>query len=112
MESLRLIAVLPCYSLDDIAKNLEEQTCREFHTAWTALWHPAILTRSAVLPEWKKADQSSLDLEKALIICPESAKKDLDQPLTERLELQGCVVVEAGTDREPLVEEILQVTYV
>jgi alpha-mannosidase len=109
MESLRLIAVLPCYSLDDIAKNLDEPTCREFHTAWTALWHPGILSRSAVLPEWKRADQSSLDLEKALIVCPDSAKKDLDQPLTERLELHGCVVVEAGEDRELLVDGILQI---
>ncbi len=103
---MRLIAVLPCYSLDDIAKNLEEQTCREFHSAWTALWHPSILTRSSLLPEWKRADQSSLDLENALIVCPESAMKDIDQPLMERLELHRCVILEGGEDRDLLVENI------
>jgi alpha-mannosidase len=62
----------------------------------------------SLLPEWKRADQSSLDLENALIVCPESATKDLDQPLTERLELHRCLLLEGGEERDLLVEKILR----
>ncbi|MFN9911969.1 MAG: hypothetical protein ACK53L_05275, partial [Pirellulaceae bacterium] len=43
----------------------DETSCQEFHAAWTALWHPLVLSRSNSLPEWKRADESSLDLEKS-----------------------------------------------
>jgi len=112
MDAPRLIAVLPCYSLDDIAKNLDELTCQEFHACWTALWHPGLLARTNALPEWKRADQGSLDLEKSLVLCPASASASIDTPLMERLEMQGCQLVYGQADRSatlaliaPLFEE-------
>ncbi len=99
MDTPRLIAVLPCYSLDDIAKNLDELTCQEFHACWTTLWHPGLLARTNVLPEWKRADQGSLDIEKALVVCPASSSASIDTPLTERLETQGCQLIFGQADR-------------
>jgi alpha-mannosidase len=100
MDSLRLVAVLPCYSLDDLSKNLDEAVCREFHAAWTALWHPSILAISTFLPEWKRSDGSSLDLENALVVGPASTMQTVDIPLRERLVLQGCTIVDANEDRQ------------
>ncbi len=99
MDAPRLIAVLPCYSLDDIAKNLDELTCQEFHACWTALWHPGLLARTNALPEWKRADQGSLDVEKSLVVCPASASDNIDTPLSERLEMQGCQLVFGQANR-------------
>ncbi len=99
MDAPRLIAVLPCYSLDDIAKNLDELTCQEFHACWTVLWHPGLLARTNVLPEWKRADQGSLDLEKSLVLCPTSSADSIDTPLTERLESQGCQLIWGQANR-------------
>lgn len=106
MDAPRLIAVLPCYSLDDIAKNLDELTCQEFHACWTALWHPGLLAKTNALPEWKRADQGSLDLEKGLVVCPASASASIDTPLTERLETQGCQLVFGEADRAKTLEHI------
>jgi hypothetical protein len=99
MDFPRLIAVLPCYSLDDIPKQLDETSCQEFHAAWTALWHPLVLSRSNSLPEWKRADESSLDLEKSWILCPASAAEKIDTPLMERLDFQGCQLLHAAGTR-------------
>jgi len=103
MDAPRLIAVLPCYSLDDIAKNLDELTCQEFHACWTALWHPGLLAKTNALPEWKRADQGSLDLENGLVICPASASESIDTPLTERLESQNCQLIFGESDRNKII---------
>ncbi len=99
MESMRLVAVLPCYALDDLPKNQDETGCRAFHAAWTSLWHPSILSLSIVLPEWKRSDENSLNLENALVVGAESVLQNVDHPLRERLEVQGCRVVTAEEDR-------------
>ncbi len=108
MDAPRLIAVLPCYSLDDISKNLDELTCQEFHACWTALWHPGLLSQTNTLPEWKRADQSSLDLENGLVVCPNAASESIDTPLTERLESQNCHLIFGESDRQKTLDLIDQ----
>lgn len=103
MDSKRLVAVLPCYALDDIGKQVDDETCREFHAAWTSLWHPSILALGTSLPEWKRSDHASLDLENAIIIFPESAADQIDVPMIERLELQKCNLVAATQDRREVL---------
>ncbi|MDZ4851233.1 MAG: hypothetical protein SGI77_18245, partial [Pirellulaceae bacterium] len=58
------------------------------------------------LPEWKRADQSSLDLENGLILCPSSSSASIDTPLSERLDTQGCQLIFGESDRNKTLLQI------
>jgi hypothetical protein len=109
----RYIAVLPCYSIEDIAKDLSEAEVASFHVAWTSLWHPLFLSQNKGLPEWKRKDGNSLSVENALVVVPEqgsSATADaaLDTSIRERLLAQNCTVVSIGSDRDVALQSILR----
>jgi len=81
----------------------------DFLTAWTSQWDPRLLVGLGNAPEWKKIDGNSLDLENALILCPEASRKKLDQPQRERLQLGGCLVIDSESNSRPeLVARILR----
>jgi alpha-mannosidase len=83
----------------------------DFLVAWTSQWDPRLIHSMGCLPEWKRADSSSLDLEDALVVCPQSAESQFDQPLRERLELQRCRWhLSAKQSRESLVQQLVQST--
>lgn len=80
----------------------------DFLTAWTSQWDPRLLTGLGSVPEWKKIDGNSLDLEHALIVCPEVSRTKLDQPQRERLQLGECSVIDSESlSRPELVNRIL-----
>jgi alpha-mannosidase len=95
----RLIAVLPCYSLEDITKDLRDPQIAEFHAAWTVLWHPWILANSSGIPEWKRSDGSSLDVEQALVLVPSAESSAVDAPVMERMIVQNCTIATATQSR-------------
>lgn len=95
----RLIAVLPCYSLEDITKDLRDPQIAEFHAAWTVLWHPWILANSTGIPEWKRSDGSSLDVEQALVLVPSATSSPVDAPVIERMIVQNCTIATANESR-------------
>ncbi len=72
------------------------------------LWHPTLLARAQALPEWKRADHSSLDLENSLIVCPASKSDVIDITLAERLDTQGCLTLYATDDRSEVVASLIQ----
>ena len=67
----------------------------DFLCAWTAQWDPRLLSALNTLPEWKKADGSSLDLNASLVLCPEVSKPKLEVPFREQLAINQCTVVES-----------------
>jgi hypothetical protein len=105
----RLIAVLPCYSLEDISKELTDPQIAEFHTAWTVLWHPLVLAESSGIPEWKRSDASSLDIEHALVLVPSASSTPLDAPVMERMIVQNCTIATAHESREVTLQNVLEV---
>lgn len=73
----------------------------DFLTAWTTQWDPRLLAGLGNVPEWKKIDGNSLDLEHALILCPEVSRQKLDQPQRERLQLGECLVIDSASNSRP-----------
>jgi hypothetical protein len=106
----RSIFVIPCSSLDELPKRMGHELAQDFLTAWTSQWDPRLLSSLGCLPEWKKADGSSMDLEDALIVCPQISSAPLDQPLRERLQFGNCVVVDSSSrSRDDLVSTLLAI---
>jgi alpha-mannosidase len=108
-ELKRSIFVIPSSSLEDLPTRIGHDAALDFLNAWTCQWDPRLLTALGTLPEWKKADGSALDLEHALVVCPEVSKLKVDQPQRERLELGQCVLVDSSSkSRANLVSSLLE----
>ena len=109
MTSLqRSIFVIPSTALEELPKRMGHPLALDFLTAWTSQWDPRLLVGLGNVPEWKKIDGNSLDLEHALILCPEASRKKLDQPQRERLQLGECLVIDSESHSRPeLVARIL-----
>ncbi|MEQ1826202.1 MAG: hypothetical protein ABL921_09650 [Pirellula sp.] len=108
-ELKRSIFVIPSSSLDDLPKAMGHEMALDFLTAWTSQWDPRLLSAMGGLPEWKRADGASLDLEDALLVCPNISKPPLDQPLRERLELNRCRLLNSDSQsRSELVASLVE----
>ena len=75
MDRSRIIVFLPCHSLGDFQTWLDEAEANDLLTAWTAAWHPQLITAVGRRPEWASADFTHLDLAGAIGIVPESVEE-------------------------------------
>ena len=104
----RSIFVIPSAALEDLPVRMGHELATDFLCAWTAQWDPRLLESLDTLPEWKKADGSSLDLNASLVLCPEISKSKLDVPIREQLEMNQCSIIESQfRSRTQLVDSLL-----
>ena len=110
----RIVLALASSSLEELPScpsGHEQETdfYEDYHAAWTALWSPNILATCGFVPETRRSDSSGLDLEGALIVVPEIAKGNMDQPLEERLLLAGNELFFSGfQSRQELSRSVYQ----
>ncbi len=104
----RSIFVIPSSALEDLPPRMGHELAVDFLGAWTAQWDPRLLSLLATLPEWKKADGSSLDLSDSLVLCPEISKSKLEVPVREQLAVNQCSILESQfRSRSELVESLV-----
>lgn len=101
----RSVIVVPSYALEDLPTGVGHETASDFLGAWTVGWDPRLLVALGVLPEWKRTDSSSLELENTLVIIPEWSRDKVDQPQRERLTLGKCVVIDSQHQLRPVLME-------
>ena len=51
----RLVALLPCQSLEDFDLQRKEEDAEQLLSAWSALWHPLLLASARAIPRWLPA---------------------------------------------------------
>ena len=107
----RSIFVIPSSALEDLPPRMGHQLASDFLTAWTSQWDPRLLVALGTLPEWKKADGSSLDLNASLVLCPDVSLPKIEVSTREQLAVNQCIVVESQSRlRSELVDALLDVT--
>ena len=108
MTLTRSILVIPSSSLEELPARMGNELAADFLCAWTAQWDPRLLDGLKTLPEWKKADGSSLDLNASLVLCPEVSKPKLEVSTREQLAINQCSVLESQfLTREDLVKSLI-----
>jgi alpha-mannosidase len=104
----RSVFAVSSASLDDLPSQAGAELAQDYLTAWTSLWDPRILRCIEAVPEWRRSDTSGLDLEDALIVCPELSLSRIDQPLEERLRAgRNDWVPSARRERSHVVRDLL-----
>jgi hypothetical protein len=105
----RTVFVAANHSIEDLPKGMGAANAADYLTAWTSLWDPRLLLANGALPEWRRCDASGLDLEDALVCCPEASLAKIDQPLQERLRLgRNSFVPSARRPRHEVVRNLLE----
>ena len=105
----RSIFVIPCTALEDLPTRMGHVLAADFLCAWTAQWDPRLLVSLGTLPEWKKADGSSLDLHDSLVLCPEVSRSTLEVSVREQLQMNQCAVLESKSLSRPELVALLLV---
>jgi alpha-mannosidase len=87
----RASLILPCRRLEDFPTHLSGESAAELLTAWTALWHPALIGATGRLPGWHPADElpDPSALEAELVLVPSVSRHQLPSDWCDRLRATG-----------------------
>lgn len=106
MHPRRLIVFLPGHSLGDFPTWLDESEADELLSAFTAAWHPALITAVGRMPEWASIDMPPSDLSSAVGIVP-AAWEDRFAACVDATVLEGSAWVRDVKGREAIVAAAL-----
>lgn len=98
-----LIVLLPCQSLENLSLDREGTEAQQLLSAWTAMYHPAIMAQASASPRWASAESPPEDVASSLIVLPECAEGSLPTGWVEESEKAGAHVVRRLLDRNEIV---------
>ncbi len=103
----RLTVLLPCHSLEDLSLERSAEESEELLSAWSALYHPALLLHARALPRWVQADTPPDDPATCLTVIPRPAESLLPAGWLDQALAGGAAVVRNQADREAMVADAL-----
>ncbi len=107
MKFEELIILLPCHSLEDFPLYHEKEAAEGLLSAWSAMWHPALLASAGKTPTWARADGPPDQLTGRLLIVPQVSESLLQAGWAARAVHEGACVVRKTTDRQAIVAQAL-----
>ena len=110
MNYQKTYILLPCHSLEDFPTHHEGEAAEGLLAGWTALWHPLLLSQTASLPQWQRADEPPDDCTDSLIVIPEVSRDQLATGFLARAESEAADVIIGETARNEIIERALSRT--
>jgi alpha-mannosidase len=108
MKFVETIILLPCHSLEDFPTHNEGAEAEGMLSAWSCLWHPALLAATEKLPTWFRADGPPDELAGKLIVIPTTSESLLLAGWAARAKTEGAVVLRKMNSRADLVKAALE----
>lgn len=102
-----LVILLPCYSLEDLPLDWTSDDAQSLLSAWTALYHPALLAAADRLPRWFRADDPPADPAGNLVAIPQCCETRLPDSWPQRANQAGACVLQHISRREDVVRDAL-----
>ena len=104
MNSLdQLVVVLPCHTLEDLSVRQDEQNAKSLLAAWTALWHPSLISEAEQMPQWVSSDFVNRDFDNALVLVPLSCSDQIPLEIIDAVEAGQAEVVSDFVERAQLL---------
>jgi alpha-mannosidase len=107
MKYEELIILLPCHSLEDFPLYHEKEAAEGLLSAWTAMWHPALLADCGKTPTWARADSPPEKLAGRLLIVPQVSESLLQAGWAARAQSEGGHVVRKTAQRDEILKSAL-----
>ena len=100
MKSLdQLVVVLPCHTLEDFPVRHDEQNAKSLLAAWTALWHPSLISHAKQMPQWVSSDFVTCDFDNTLVLAPLACAEQLPLEITDAVEAGQSVIISGFAER-------------
>ena len=103
----RLITLLPCQTLEDFDLERREEDAEQLLSAWSALWHPALLADAQTIPGWLPASCPPSDPSGHLIVVPDCCESSLPDGWLAEAEAAGACVLRKLQHRHQIVAAAL-----
>jgi alpha-mannosidase len=108
MKIDRLTTILPCSNIEELRLDRNSDESEELLSAWSALWHPALIDAAQTIPGWVPADQPPPDPTGSLMILPECCESLLPDGWLERAANSGVVLLRKIKYRPEMVQAALE----
>ncbi len=108
MKFDRLAVLLPCYSFESFDLDRKEADAEQLLSAWSALWHPALLAGSRSIPRWLPAGSPPPDPAGHLVILPECCDSMLPEEWLAQAEAAGACVLRGLPNRDDMLAAALE----
>jgi alpha-mannosidase len=103
-----LTALLPCRELEDLAPRRDAEEAEQVLSAWSALWHPALVAAAKVMPHWASAETPPPEPAGHLILVPRAAEGLVAAEWLSQAAEAGATIIKAVSRREEMVAAALQ----
>lgn len=108
MKFSDLVVLLPCTSLEDLPLDWTAAEAEEILSAYSALWHPALVAAAGSMPRWARAEDPPQGPEGALIVAPEVCESRLPSDWLAQTESWGLCVLRGLRHRAEIVSAALE----
>ena len=103
-----MISLIPCYSLEDFSLYRKASDVDEIFSAWSALYHPALVAHFNDAPRWEAAGSPSSGQTRRLVVVPPCAEYLISHKWIKEAEEGGAVVIRHIADRDEILKEAFQ----
>ncbi|MGA2060406.1 MAG: hypothetical protein ABSG67_07995 [Thermoguttaceae bacterium] len=103
-----LTTLLPCSNLEDLRLDRNPDESEELLSAWSALWHPALIDAAQAMPGWHPADHPPQESAGSLIVLPECCEPLLPEGWLVRAEASGVLLLRKFKHRPDIVQAALE----
>ena len=107
MRYQELLVLLPCHSLEDFPLHHDGKDAESLLSAWTALWHPALIASAQGIPRWCRVDDPPEALANRLVTVPTVSEPELPAGFATRADNEGGILVRHKHLRDEMVAEAL-----
>lgn len=77
-------------------------------SAWTSLWHPALLATTGSAPTWHRGDSPPGDPSQMLIVVPGVSENELPTGFAQRARDEGACVIQGNLPRDEILRQALE----
>jgi alpha-mannosidase len=107
MKIKRLLVILPCYNLENLELDRGVGETGQILSAWTALYHPALIYAAQSTPNWLAAyNAADEDFSESLVILPECSETLLPEDWSPDHAPDDCLLLRKIADRRLLIEAV------
>src|SRR5437867_598798 len=103
MKFSELVILLPCHSLEDFPTHHEGDEAEGLLSAWSALWHPALLASARAVPTWSRADCPPTEIAGRLLVAPQVSQELLPAGFAARAKTEGALLVRKCKSRAEIL---------
>ena len=99
-----MISLIPSYSLEDFSLYRSSTDVDEIFSAWSVLYHPALVAKFNEAPRWEAAGSPSSNGVRHVIVVPPCAEYLVSKTWLKKSEEEGAVVVRDVADRDDILK--------